>query len=67
MQAPCKDCPDRRIGCHERCSKYLEYKATCDELRELRHKESIMNNSSPAKNKAYRIVYRLIIQGRYGK
>lgn len=66
-KSPCKDCQDRYIGCHERCNKYQKYKAYCDKLRELRRKESIMNNSSPAKDKAYRIVYSLIRQGRYGK
>lgn len=30
MQAPCKNCPDRRVttteNCHSTCEKYLEYK-----------------------------------------
>lgn len=25
MHAPCKDCPEREIGCHARCEKYQEY------------------------------------------
>jgi hypothetical protein len=24
---PCKDCPDRYVGCHSKCSKYIEWKA----------------------------------------
>ena len=23
--APCKDCQERKIGCHSDCEKYLEY------------------------------------------
>lgn len=25
MNAPCKDCCKRYVGCHGRCEKYLEY------------------------------------------
>ena len=24
--APCKDCPEREIGCHERCEKYQTFR-----------------------------------------
>ena len=23
--SPCKDCPDRKTGCHSKCQKYIEY------------------------------------------
>ncbi|WP_158220073.1 hypothetical protein [Tissierella sp. P1] len=26
MNKPCYDCPDREIGCHSDCDKYLCYK-----------------------------------------
>lgn len=26
MQAPCKDCKDRIVGCHAKCEKYLQFK-----------------------------------------
>ena len=26
LKAPCKDCPDRYLGCHGTCEKYREYK-----------------------------------------
>ena len=26
MQAPCKDCKDRVVGCHGKCEKYQEFK-----------------------------------------
>lgn len=31
MTAPCKDCPDRSLGCHASCGKYIEYRKTQDE------------------------------------
>ena len=24
--SPCKDCPDRKVGCHGECEKYKAYK-----------------------------------------
>lgn len=27
----CKDCPDRHIGCHAVCERYLDQKATLEE------------------------------------
>ena len=40
MNAPCKDCPDRKPGCHSVCERYLDYRRNKDEqieahLREL--------------------------------
>lgn len=26
IHAPCKDCPDRVLGCHSKCERYSEYK-----------------------------------------
>lgn len=34
MTAPCKDCPDRSIGCHASCGKYIAYRKTQDEYNE---------------------------------
>lgn len=25
MKVPCYNCPDRFVGCHSTCSKYIEY------------------------------------------
>ena len=33
LKAPCKDCPDRALGCHDTCKKYLTYKKKWDYLR----------------------------------
>ena len=36
MKVPCKDCPNRQVGCHSTCEKYIEYKKESDRLREER-------------------------------
>ena len=28
---PCKDCPDRHIGCHSDCERYLAWRKVYDE------------------------------------
>ena len=34
LTQPCeKDCPDRKVGCHDKCEKYLEFRKKLDELR----------------------------------
>lgn len=29
--APCKDCPNRYVGCHSKCGDYLLYRSELDE------------------------------------
>ena len=29
--APCKDCPDRYVGCHSKCEKYLSFRKKLNE------------------------------------
>lgn len=36
MKAPCKDCPNRQIGCHSTCEKYLEFRKEVDRLKQER-------------------------------
>lgn len=31
MKAPCKDCEDREIGCHEKCDRYQAYRQEIEE------------------------------------
>lgn len=33
MNKPCYDCPDREIGCHNKCSEYRGYKERLEEKR----------------------------------
>lgn len=67
MKSPCKDCLDRYVGCHERCSKYLAYKAEREAERQARYRDYIADGNSPAKNTALKIVGSLKQRCRYGK
>lgn len=33
--APCKDCKDRYVGCHEKCKAYLDFKEAHEEWAKL--------------------------------
>ena len=33
MTAPCKNCPDRVVGCHSTCERYAEYAKEREEIR----------------------------------
>lgn len=35
MQAPCKDCKERCVGCHSTCSKYINFKNESARLHKL--------------------------------
>ena len=34
MNAPCKDCPERYLGCHQNCEKYQDYRKKQTEFNE---------------------------------
>jgi hypothetical protein len=38
-KAPCKDCPDRKVGCHSTCEKYILFRKERDELNEKIYKQ----------------------------
>lgn len=38
MKIPCKDCQDRKLGCHGKCDKYSEYRKCQDEANAKRYK-----------------------------
>lgn len=40
MIAPCKDCPDRQIGCHGQCERYKAFRAARDAVIEARQKNA---------------------------
>ena len=37
---PCKDCHERKLGCHGRCEKYQDWKAKVDEEMQARIREN---------------------------
>ena len=41
MNAPCKDCPDRVVGCHSTCERYKEWKAEKDQERDARKVQAL--------------------------
>lgn len=32
VAAPCKGCPDHKLGCHSGCERYAEYRAYREEI-----------------------------------
>ena len=40
MRSPCKDCPDRKLGCHSICEKYIEYTKQNEEIRLKKAREN---------------------------
>lgn len=40
MTAPCKDCPNRVVGCHSTCEQYIKYKEEQESVRRSRRAES---------------------------
>lgn len=39
INAPCRDCPDRYLGCHDTCKKYISYKEALKEINEREYKK----------------------------
>lgn len=40
LKAPCKDCPDRHMLCHDTCEKYQAFKKDREKISEIRRKDS---------------------------
>lgn len=41
MERPCLNCMERILGCHSKCSKYLNFKDKLDEIRSKKYEESL--------------------------
>lgn len=39
MIAPCKDCKERKLGCHANCEKYLEFRSHQDSINRIKKTE----------------------------
>jgi len=35
MDAPCHGCKDRKVGCHDRCERYQEYRQYAEHVHEV--------------------------------
>lgn len=44
ITAPCKDCPDREIGCHGKCKKYTLF--TEENEREKQRRQTYLREGS---------------------
>ena len=46
---PCKDCKDRKMGCHSKCKSYIEYKQKFNkwqsELKEEKYQNWLFHHS----------------------
>lgn len=51
ISAPCKDCPDRKIGCHSECDKYADYTVLRDQALAEKHKRRVANSPLMAPEK----------------
>ena len=58
MNAPCRGCTDREMGCHGKCDKYKEYKQASDQRREAQFFE---REAARTPNR-----YKAIQKGKYG-
>lgn len=47
MKSPCKDCENRRVGCHSDCVHYKAYEYEIKEVRHLRNQYA-MTHSPPS-------------------
>ena len=60
---PCLDCPDREIGCHSRCEKYIQFRNDLDA-----HKAEIEDNLRIERMvDSYQAEAVLKVKGRKGK
>ena len=54
MNVPCKDCPQRVLGRHDRCESYARYKRWREELRERALARHEMDNYEKDRIEAFR-------------
>lgn len=40
MKAPCKDCPDRYVGCHSQCEKYIAFQKYREDYLKYKHEQN---------------------------
>lgn len=43
-KSPCKECEERKSGCHSTCEKYKEYRESIDHIKNEKKKEAEINN-----------------------
>ena len=48
MNAPCKDCPKRVLGCHSNCAEYKAYSDTRQQINKQRRGEWVFHKDGSA-------------------
>lgn len=41
LEAPCKDCKDRKLNCHSSCKKYLDYQVKNEERKAIERNSKV--------------------------
>ena len=44
MKVPCLDCPDRHLGCHSSCERYIHYQRRHQEVKEQIYNAKAVEN-----------------------
>lgn len=45
MMPPCKDCKKRKLGCHQNCKDYIQFKETNEKVKQKIRSEKLENSS----------------------
>lgn len=53
IKCACKDCTDRKLGCHATCEKYKEYKEKSETINKIIRNEKTLNYNSTSDNWNY--------------
>lgn len=69
MNGPCKtrygpDCPDRKVGCHATCEKYLAFKKENERKKEEQRRFSVADDYASSRVFARRNILKQTEQGR---
>lgn len=51
MKVPCKDCGDRKIGCHAKCERYLEFRKSREKVYEYRKQQAVEGDLNAEKKR----------------
>lgn len=53
MNAPCKDCKDRAVGCHGSCEQYKAFRAERDRMLEEKQRDAFKRSLRKKRRKRF--------------
>lgn len=56
MYVPCKDCIDRKVGCHSTCENYKKFQEISEHIKTQRNKEKETRTLKEAKTPSRRVM-----------